>query len=73
MNEPEINIDIITDEMKALISTLIHRVSIIKPKGYKLVEYVDNAKNQTFSFHCYKIDTGELVREASNDYNPSDG
>lgn len=68
----EINIDIITDEMKALVNTLANRVSIIKPKGYRIIEYVDNAGNQAFSFHCYKIDTGELVREASNEYNPND-
>ncbi len=34
-------------------------------KGYRITEYVDEAGNVTFSYHCYKADTGELVRDAS--------
>ena len=34
-------------------------------KGYRITEYIDEAGNVTFSYHCYKADTGELVRDAS--------
>jgi hypothetical protein len=40
---------------------------IIKPNGYTVTEYIDEAKNETFSFHCDKIGTGELVREATSE------
>jgi hypothetical protein len=43
------------------------KIKIIKPSGYTVTEYTDEAGNQTFTFHCNKIGTGELVREATSE------
>lgn len=36
-------------------------------KGYIITEYVDECGNTTFSFHCERIGTGELLREATSE------